>query len=82
MKRRLKNWIIRHLLRDWPRRRVSRIVDDTLATRTCRGLFSGMRYVDRSIGSSYAPKLLGTYEQELATVFERLFAQDFDHDFD
>lgn len=78
MKRRLKNWIIRHLLRDWPRRRVNRIVDDALAPRTCRGLFSGMRYVDRSIGSSYAPKLLGTYEQELVPVFERLFDQDFD----
>lgn len=34
------------------------------------GPFRGMLYVDRSEGSSYWPKLLGTYELELADALE------------
>jgi hypothetical protein len=34
------------------------------------GPFAGMRYIDRSIGSAYLPKLLGFYERELIPVIE------------
>jgi hypothetical protein len=34
------------------------------------GPFVGMRYVDASIGSCFIPKLLGTYERELACRVE------------
>jgi hypothetical protein len=48
-------------------------------TRTNRrvrsGPFAGLRYLDDSIGSAYIPKLLGTYENELATEVESLCAR-------
>jgi hypothetical protein len=48
---------------------------DHLARRRTAGLvhagpFAGMRYVDRSVGSCFIPKLLGTYERELAPKVE------------
>jgi len=30
-----------------------------------QGQFSGMRYISKSVGSAYIPKLLGIYEREL-----------------
>jgi len=33
------------------------------------GLFEGMKYVDRAMGSELLPKLVGTYEKELAPLF-------------
>ncbi len=36
------------------------------------GPFAGLRYVHRSIGSTYSPKLLGTYEKELWAVMEQI----------
>lgn len=36
------------------------------------GPFKGMRYVARSTGSAYGPKLLGTYELELWPVIEQI----------
>jgi hypothetical protein len=36
------------------------------------GPFAGIRYVDRSFGSAYWPKVLGTYELELASRLEAL----------
>jgi hypothetical protein len=41
------------------------------------GPFAGMRYVDRSFGSAYWPKLLGTYELELHSTLAELLARDF-----
>jgi hypothetical protein len=41
------------------------------------GPFAGMRYVDRSYGSAYWPKLLGTYELELHTTLAELLAGEF-----
>jgi hypothetical protein len=38
------------------------------------GPFTGMRYIDQAIGSAYLPKLLGTYERELANVIELVCA--------
>lgn len=42
------------------------------------GPFSGMRYVASSVGSSYEPKLLGTYELELSETLDDLIAMQFD----
>ena len=36
------------------------------------GPFSGLHYPERAIGSAYLPKLLGTYERELAPVIEEV----------
>jgi hypothetical protein len=41
------------------------------------GPFAGMRYVDRSFGSAYWPKVLGSYELELAPSLEALLQQPF-----
>jgi hypothetical protein len=40
------------------------------------GPFAGMRYVDRSVGSCFIPKLLGTYERELAPKIEWICQQE------
>ena len=39
------------------------------------GPFAGMRYVDTSVGSCFIPKLLGTYECELASKVEWICRQ-------
>jgi hypothetical protein len=39
------------------------------------GPFTGMRYLDVSIGSAYIPKLLGIYESELETEIEAICRQ-------
>jgi hypothetical protein len=39
------------------------------------GPFSGMRYIQSSAGSALAPKILGTYELELWSPFEKIIAQ-------
>ena len=41
------------------------------------GPFAGMRYIDRSFGSAYWPKLLGTYELELRATLATLLGGDF-----
>jgi Met-10+ like-protein len=42
--------------------------------RVCAGSFSGVRYVDDSVGSAYIPKLLGIYENELFAEVENICA--------
>jgi hypothetical protein len=42
--------------------------------RVIDGPFKGMRYIDRSVGSAYVPKLLGIYERELAAIVEEIIA--------
>lgn len=43
--------------------------------RVLAGPFSGLSYVGASRGSAYWPKLLGTYELELASIVERVVAK-------
>lgn len=38
----------------------------------CSGPFKGMRYIPGSVGSSLTPKVLGTYEMEIASWISRL----------
>ncbi len=40
--------------------------------RVLSGPFRGLRYVAMAVGSAYHPKLLGTYEREIAHWFEQL----------
>src|SRR5258708_4505437 len=49
---------------------LTRLVRHATNCRVRSGPFAGMRYVDNSVGSAYLPKLLGTYERELAEVIE------------
>lgn len=42
------------------------------------GPFKGMQYIDRSIGASFLPKLIGSYECELHGVLARLLATEYD----
>jgi precorrin-6B methylase 2 len=42
------------------------------------GLFKGMKYPDaRSAGSSLLPKIVGSYESELAPIFERIVSREY-----
>jgi hypothetical protein len=42
------------------------------------GSFAGMQYVRRGVGSTVLPKLIGTYENELAEVFEKISCRNYD----
>lgn len=46
--------------------------------RVARGIFSGMRYVSKSYGSVWLPKILGTYELELEDTLRNLLDQQVD----
>lgn len=45
------------------------------------GPFAKMKYTKRSIGSSFAPKLLGTYESELHPIIEKWLSRKDINDF-
>lgn len=42
------------------------------------GEFAGMRLLDRSVGSAFLPKLVGSYEEELHPCLKRAAAQSWD----
>jgi hypothetical protein len=42
------------------------------------GPFRGMHYIRESVGSAWAPKVLGTYEKELWPIFEAIVAERYD----
>lgn len=58
--------------------KTSRLFQLATGDRLKWGLFAGMRYIDQSIGSSYGPKLLGTYEKELLPIFSDIISQSYD----
>jgi hypothetical protein len=45
-------------------------------THVLGGPFEGMRYIERATGSAYLPKLVGTYEMEMAPAIESIVASD------
>lgn len=51
----------------------SRLWDETGGC-IASGPFKGLRYIHEAVGSQWAPKLLGTYEMELAPVIEGIIA--------
>ena len=68
--------IIRSMIPDAlrPHRYFAALTRERTGQRVIAGPFAGMRYVDRSVGSAYVPKLLGIYERELAPVVEEIIA--------
>jgi hypothetical protein len=70
------------VLREWHRGRVRRIVAARASElwaqsggRVMSGPFAGMRYLGEAFASAWAPKLLGTYEMELAPIIEAAIAR-------
>ncbi len=79
MIRQWKSRLVKALTNDWPARKIEQIVGEATAEgKSLSGPFTGMRYIDRSIGSEFYPKVLGTYEKELARIFERIIQTEFD----
>jgi len=79
MSRIAKNFVRKHILRDLPEKSVRKWVERELDQRIVRsGPFQNMKYAEksRSIGlthaSAYYPKLLGTYELEIASFIRRI----------
>jgi hypothetical protein len=79
MSRFAKNFVKKHILRDLPEKSVRKWVERELEQRIVRsGPFQNMKYGERSrsIGlvhaSAYYPKLLGTYELEIASFIRRI----------
>ncbi len=54
---------------------LNHLAQSRTADRVRAGPFAGMRYVDTSVGSCFIPKLLGTYERELASKVEWICRQ-------
>jgi hypothetical protein len=78
MSRFAKNFVRKHILRDLPAKSVRKWVDRELDQNIVRsGPFQNMKYArSRSRGliqaSAYYPKLLGTYELEIASFVRRI----------
>jgi predicted O-methyltransferase YrrM len=51
---------------------LTKLVEQRTGRRVRAGPFVGMNYVNRSCGSAYLPKLLGTYERELHWCVENI----------
>lgn len=54
--------------------KISKITGNQVAV----GPFKGMKYISDSVGSVFIPKILGTYELELAPLVEKLCQMSFD----
>jgi len=75
---RLKETISRHWPQQWhPYHLARRKIHRAARAGVISGPFKGLRYVERSLGSAYEPKLLGIYELELHTIIEALCRQNF-----
>ena len=58
---------------EWERdRTLGKLVYESTGGVVVGGPFAGLRYVDSVMGSMLAPKLVGTYEQELAPIVEQI----------
>jgi hypothetical protein len=57
--------------------RLERVLESKIAGRIQAGPFASLQYVDRSFGSVYWPKVLGTYELELREILEELMRVHF-----
>jgi hypothetical protein len=47
-------------------------------SRVLNGPFAGMEYITESAGSSFVPKLLGSYESELHPILNKIIATSYD----
>ena len=55
-----------------PTKYLARLTAEKTHSTVMAGPFSGMRYIELSIGSALIPKLLGIYERELAPCIEEI----------
>lgn len=58
--------------------KLGRIYEMLLGDRVISGPFRGIRYAAESVGSEWGPKILGTYEKELAGIIEQICQTDYD----
>lgn len=68
--------LLRKILPGWlhPNAHLQRMVRTRTGMAVFAGPFKGLKYVDESVGSVLYPKLLGTYEKELAPALRRIAA--------
>lgn len=71
----VKTWLPKSL---HPDQIIARWIEQKTNGRVFTGPFTGMRYVDKAVGSKYFPKILGKYEKELAPLIETLLQKEFD----
>jgi hypothetical protein len=73
------NKLTQHIVpyRFWPSTLIRRWIERRSGGEVISGPFLGMKYVKTSVCSEYEPKLLGTYELELNTVFKQLISHEF-----
>lgn len=57
---------------EFRRQAVDQYLRNTFGASVQAGPFEGMAYIPHAAGSLFGPKILGSYEQELAAVFEHL----------
>jgi hypothetical protein len=63
---------------EWERdRKLGKLAYESTGGVVVGGPFAGMQYVDSAMGSMLAPKLLGTYEQELAPLIEKIIQRGY-----
>jgi len=55
----------------------AKMIKQRLGARVLSGPFAGLEYIEHSIGSSYPPKLLGTYEKELGPVLDEILRTNY-----
>ena len=75
MNRTLRHLVPRRLLRA---ERLRRLLEEQSNGVVMSGPFRGMRYARRAFGSLIAPKILGTYEVEIADEVERRIARGYE----
>jgi predicted O-methyltransferase YrrM len=59
--------------------RIAKLISAATSGRVAHGPFAGMRYGDVGHGSTYLPKLVGSYEEELHAIVRELTTQPFGH---
>ncbi|TVP75354.1 MAG: class I SAM-dependent methyltransferase [Puniceicoccaceae bacterium] len=74
----IKQFVKLHLPRFCNERAIDWWLRDVRKGAVISGPFAGTRYIAESYGSSLYPKLLGTYEKELADLWQPGFVQSFD----
>jgi hypothetical protein len=62
-----------------PKNHLISLIKEKACNQVIQGIFSGLQYVNDSVGSAYLPKLLGTYEQELHPVIEEIIHKNFSY---
>jgi hypothetical protein len=57
---------------------IAKAITERYGLKVLGGPFAGMNYVAESTGSSFLPKLIGCYEQELHSIVEQIISSKYD----